>query len=143
MMWRLYCSLSEPYSDGLKCVACPGIMVCSGTRGSRAHSESIGELCRAHSNKLTVVLCLRPSESYLSKKVFPEPLSGCVSEGAILFSSKGSLNNIYAVQSGDQIWQWWGELNYLTVQMYPLRITFKIIWKDSFQITCCGPLNPK
>lgn len=76
-------------------------MVCSGTCGSRAHSESIGESCRARGNKSILGLILQPFGSYLSKEVFPELLSGSVSEGVILFSSKGSLNNICAVQSGD------------------------------------------
>lgn len=76
-------------------------MACSGSYGSRAHSESIGELCRADGNKPTVVLILQPFGRYLSKKLFPELLSGFISEGAILLSSKGSLNDIYAVKSGD------------------------------------------
>lgn len=75
-------------------------MVCSRMCGSRAHSESTGELCRAHGNKLTDFLTLQTFGSYLSKKLFLEPFSVYISEGAILFPSKGSLN-IYAVQPGD------------------------------------------
>lgn len=108
MMWRLYCSLSQPCSYRLKCVAWSGIMIGSGTWGLRAHSESIRELCRKHGNKPSIVLTLQSFGSYLSTSVFPEHfpgsgfqnvIPGCISEGAILFCSKRSLNNIYAGQS--------------------------------------------